>query len=173
MTGAGMLAKPKYVLTLLALLLAGAMAMPALAADEDWQEAEAPPPPSWRKEGLIVIDLPIRTGLVFGVDPSTLTIGPDWVVRYVMVAYNPTGSVNAMYEGLRCDTSEFKTYARASEPGQWNKVADPTWRELDNTQSASRHALALARQGACEGHTVGGRTPAELIRRLKNPRQDP
>jgi len=122
---------------------------------------------------LIVIELPIRSSLIFGVDPSTLTIGPDWVVRYVMVAYNPTGSVNAMYEGLRCDTGEFKTYARASEPGHWKKVETPVWRELDNTQSATRHALALARQGACEGHGVGSRTAAELIQRLKSPRQDP
>ncbi len=168
-----MLAKFKYAFTLMALLTASAITMPVQAADEDWQEAEAPPPPAWRKEGLIVIELPIRNSLIFGVDPSTLTIGPDWVVRYVMVAYNPTGSVNAMYEGLRCDTGEFKTYARASEPGHWKKVETPVWRELDNTQSATRHALALARQGACEGHGVGGRTAAELIQRLKSPRQDP
>lgn len=166
-------AKFKHALTWMVLLIASLITVPAHAADEDWQEAEAPPPPSWRKEGLIVIELPIRTSLIFGVDPSTLTIGPDWVVRYVMVAYNPTGSVNAMYEGLRCDTGEFKTYARASEPGHWNMVAAPVWRELDNTQSATRHALALARQGACESHGIGARTVAELIRRLKNPRQDP
>jgi len=165
--------KFKHAAALLAMLVAATVAIPALAANDEWQEAEAPPPPTWRKEGLIAIELPIRTSLIFGIDPSTLTIGPDGVVRYVMVAYNPAGSVNAMYEGLRCDTGEFKTYARASEPGHWNKVATPVWRELDVTQSATRHAVALAQQGACEGRTVGGRTAADLIRRLKNPRQDP
>lgn len=165
--------KFKQILVSLAAFMAASVAMPLLAADGDWQEAEAPPPPAWHKEGLIPIEMPIRTSLNFGVDPSTLTIGPDWVVRYVMVAYNPTGSVNAMYEGLRCDTGEVKTYARSSEPGHWNKVATPVWRELDVTQSATRHALALARQGACQGHFPGGRTPAELIYRLKNVRQEP
>lgn len=165
--------KFRQVLALLATLMATTATMPSLAADDEWQEAEAPPPPAWRKEGLVAIEMPIRTSLTFGVDPTTVTIGPDWVVRYVMVAYNPRGSVNAMYEGLRCDTGEVKTYARSSEPGQWNKVAAPVWRELDVTQSATRHALAFARQGACDGNAVGGRTPAELIRRLKNPSQNP
>lgn len=165
--------KFRLVLALLAALMAVTVAIPALAADDEWQEAEAPPPPAWHKNGLIAIEMPIRTSLNFGVDPTTLTIGPDGVVRYVMVAYNPTGSVNAMYEGLHCDTGEVKAYARASEPGQWNKVATPVWRELDVTQSATRHALAFARQGACDGNAPGGRTAAELIRRLKSPPQNP
>lgn len=165
--------KFRQILALLLTLMAATVAIPVLAADEEWQEAEAPPPPVWHKEGLMAIEMPIRTGLNFGVDPTTLTIGPDGVVRYVMVAYNPTGSVNAMYEGLHCDTGEVKTYARSSEPGQWNKVATPVWRELDVTQSATRHALAFARQGACDGNAPGGRTPAELIRRFKNSRQNP
>lgn len=153
---------------LLALLLALTfVAGPAQAADEDWEEAEAPPPPAWHKEGLVTIDMAIRTGLTFGVDPTTLTIGPDWVVRYVMVAYNPNGSTNAIYEGLRCDTGQVKTYARATEPGQWHVVANPVWRDLDITQAATRHSLALARQGACDGRTVGALKPEELIRRLK------
>ncbi len=165
--------KFRQILALLATLMAATVAIPVLAADEEWQEAEAPPPPVWHKEGLLAIEMPIRTSLNFGVDPTTLTIGPDGVVRYVMVAYNPTGSVNAMYEGLHCDTGEVKTYARSSEPGQWNKVATPVWRELDVTQSATRHALAFARQGACDGNAPGGRTPAELIRRFKDSRQNP
>lgn len=165
--------KFKHSAALLAMLVAATVAIPALAANDEWQEAEAPPPPAWRKDGLITIEMPIRTSLNFGVDPTTLTIGPDGVVRYVMVAYSPTGSVNAMYEGLHCDTGEVKTYARSSESGHWNKVATPVWRELDVTQSATRHALAFARQGACDGNAPGGRTPEELIRRFKDPRQNP
>jgi hypothetical protein len=165
--------KFRQILALLATLIAATVAIPVLAADEEWQEAEAPPPPAWHKEGLIAIEMPIRTSLNFGVDPTTLTIGPDGVVRYVMVAYSPTGSVNAMYEGLHCDTGEVKTYARSSESGHWNKVAIPVWRELDVTQSATRHALAFARQGACDGNAPGGRTAAELIRRFKDSRKNP
>jgi len=154
-------------------LLIGITAWPAHATPEDWEEAEAPPPPAWHKEGLVPIDMPIRSNLRFGVDPTTLSIGPDWVVRYVVVAYSGSGSVNAFYEGLNCDTGSVKTYARSSEPGKWNVVAKPTWRELDATQNATRHSFALARQGVCESHFPGGRTSAELIQRLKAQPQDP
>ncbi len=156
--------------SLLALLVLGFFTLSGACADEDWQEAEAPPPPSWRKDGLIAIDMPIRTSLSFGIDPSTVTLGPDWVVRYVVVAYSSAGSANAIYEGLRCDTAEVKTYARASESDKWSLVANPSWRPLDVTQSATRHSLALARQGFCDGRAAGGRTPAELIRRIQAPR---
>jgi hypothetical protein len=155
---------------LLALLAFGLFTLSGACADEDWQEAEAPPPPAWSKDGLIAIDMPIRTSLYFGIDPKSLSIGPDWVVRYVVVAYNPGGSTNAIYEGLRCDTAEVKTYARASEPGKWSLISNPIWRPLDVTQSATRHSLALARQGLCESSATGGRTPAELVRRLQAPR---
>lgn len=155
---------------LLALLAFGLFSISGTCADEDWQEADAPPPPAWRMDKLIPIDMPIRTDLSFGIDPATLSIGPDWVVRYVVVAYRPGGSTNAIYEGLRCNTAEVKTYARASEPGKWSPVGSPIWRPLDVTQSATRHSLALARQGLCESSAVGGRTPAELARRLQAPR---
>lgn len=152
------------------LLVSLVLSLPVRADDEPWQEAEAPPPPAWRMDKLIPIDMPIRTDLSFGIDAATLSIGPDWVVRYVVVAYRPGGSTNAIYEGLRCDTAEVKTYARASEPGKWSPVGSPIWRPLDVTQSATRHSLALARQGLCESSAVGGRTPAELVRRLQTPR---
>lgn len=155
---------------LLALLAFGLFTLSGACADQDWQEAEAPLPPAWRMDKLIPIDMPIRTDLSFGIDPVTLTIGPDWVVRYVVVAYRPGGSTNAIYEGLRCNTAEVKTYARASEPGKWSPVGSPIWRPLDVTQSATRHSLALARQGLCDSSAVGGRTPAELVRRLQMPR---
>ena len=34
------------------------------------------------------------------------------MVRYVVVATSDSGAVNAIYEGIRCDTGRFKVYAR-------------------------------------------------------------
>lgn len=150
------------------LLAAFVLSLPARAQDEDtWQEAEAPPPPAWRMDKLVPIDMPIRSSLVYGIDPATLSIGPDDVLRYVIVAYNPGGSVNAFYEGLRCNGGQVKVYARTSTPGQWHAVTNPEWRDLDLLKAATRHSLALARQGACDGPAVGARTPEGIIRRLQ------
>lgn len=148
-------------------LLAAAFCLPAHADDEEWQEADAPPPPAWSSEKLIPIDMPIRSNLVYGIDPSTLSIGADEVIRYVVVAYSPGGTVNAFYEGLRCNGGQVKTYARTTTPDKWNVVATPVWRDLDHLQAATRHSLALARQGACDGRLVGARTPEGIIRRLQ------
>jgi hypothetical protein len=139
------------------------------AADaDDFKEIEAPAPPTYHKEGLIAIDMPSSTSLKYGVDPGTLSVGSDGVVRYVMVAYNPSGSVNALYEGLRCETGEVKTYARSSELGHWTLVLQPKWRQVDMS-SSTRHTLALAKQGVCEGSRLAASKASDLIRLLRTP----
>lgn len=138
-------------------------------ADPDWKEVEAPPPPSFSKDRLIPIDMPPYVSLRFGVDPASLSITDDGVVRYVMVATSSSGSINAMYEGIRCATGEVKTYARYNSAGQWAAVQEPQWRSLfDNMPS--KHALALARQGACEGRTTA-RSVTAIVNALKYPQQ--
>ena len=127
-----------------------------------------PAPPPFRKERLIPIDMPTFVTLKFGVDPATLTVTSDGVVRYVMVAGHASGASNAMYEGIRCSTGEFKTYARVSASGLWSMVNDPQWRPL-NDNNTSRHALAFARLGACEGRSAAASDPAQIIATLRNP----
>lgn len=136
--------------------------------DPDWKELDLPPPPSFSKTNLIPLQMPPYVTLKFGIDPATLSVSSDRVVRYVVVASSSTGVVNAMYEGLRCDVGEFKTYSRWSAKGEWLLVSNPQWRPL-NDNNTSRHALALARQGACEGRTAAASSAAEIVRKLKTP----
>jgi CNP1-like family len=154
--------------TLLSLTLARALAQPAAGTDDDFKEIETPPAPVYHKEGLIAIDMPSSGSLKYGLDPVTLSIGSDGVVRYVMVAYNPSGSVNALYEGLRCETGEVKTYARSSELGRWTTVQQPTWRRVENNAS-SRHTLALAKQGMCDIGRLATTNVTEMVRLLRTP----
>ena len=138
--------------------------------ERDWQETAAPAPPAFNKNRLIPIEMPPYVSLRLGLDPETLAITPDGVIRYVVVATNAGGSSNAMYEGLRCATGEVRTYARQSSNGEWSLLEAP-WQRL--TDMPSRHAQALAAQGFCEG---GGSTPArtvnDIVRALKNRNPD-
>ena len=95
-----------------------------------------------------------------------MTITPDGIVRYVMVATNAGGSVNAMYEGIRCATGEVKTYARTNSSGAWSYVKEPTWRNLTDNMP-SKHAVALARQGACDGRAAAASSTADIVKALK------
>ena len=122
-----------------------------------WQEAAPTTLPSFNPDRLVRFQLSAASELVYGIDPDTLTIGPDGVIRYVMVARSPSGALNALYDGLRCQTGEVKTYARwvpddAGRGGQWNTAGNAEWRSLFN-QHGSRPALVLARSGLCDGPT--------------------
>ncbi|HEY5581654.1 MAG TPA: CNP1-like family protein [Rhodoferax sp.] len=150
----------------LTLLAFGAAAQ--LVDDPDWKESEAPPPPAFNSKQLIAIDMPRYVTLKFGVDPATLSITPEGIVRYVMVATNASGSVNAMYEGIRCASGEVKTYARYSPSGHWSAVKNPPWQAL-NDNLPSLHAMALARQGACQGRSTPGNSVADIVKALKSP----
>ena len=120
--------------------------------DPDWKETEAPAPPVFSLDKLLPLAMPPYVSLQFGIDPATLTLTADGVVRYVVVARNASGSANAMYEGIRCTTGEVKTYARTNSLGAWAALPSPQWRVMNDNQP-SKHALAFARQGACDAHT--------------------
>ncbi len=143
---------------------------PAFIAPDnpDWKETEVPPPPAFDVKKLVVFDVSPNSQLVYGVDPATIQISEkDSLVRYVMVATSASGARNAMYEGIRCSTGEFKTYARASLDGKWSHAKDPQWRSLfDNMPS--KHALRFAKAGACDSAAPPPSVDA-LVSRLKSP----
>jgi hypothetical protein len=132
--------------------LAGLLALAAHAQlvppDPDWKEAEAPPPPALRTEGLIALDVR-GSSLRWGIDPASISVARDGVVRYVVVGLGDGGAVNGFYEGLRCSTGEVKVYARHAREGGWVRSTRLEWTALQ--APAARHSLAIARGGACAG----------------------
>lgn len=138
--------------------------------DSDWQEGVAPPPPAFNADALVPFDGPVSSPLRFGVDPSTLQIGKDGVVRYVVVASSPSGAVNAMYEGIRCSSAQVKTYARHNPSSGWNTVQSPEWRSLYGS-AATNHSLRLASQGVCTGAAPAS-SVRDIVRALRSPGQN-
>jgi hypothetical protein len=136
--------------------------------DSEWKESEAPPPPAFDVTKLIIFEVPTSMSLVYGIDPATVSISKtDSLVRYVVVATSASGARNIMYEALRCETGQFKTYARYSPSGKWTTVTNPEWRSVfDNMPS--KHPLRLARAGACDAAAPVS-SVRELVRKLKDP----
>lgn len=147
------------------LLLAGAARAQLANTDPDWTETEAPPPPALRTHGLIPLEVPGST-LRFGIDPDSIAVSADHVVRYVVIAQGAGGAVNGMYEGLRCATGEVKVYARYLPGSKWTPVRDSQWRPLHDAQF--RHSREIARSGACIGRGTSGGA-SEILRELKSP----
>ncbi|WP_298923869.1 CNP1-like family protein [uncultured Ramlibacter sp.] len=159
--------RPSFAAAALALWAGAALAQFSLSTpDPDWREAEAPPPPAVTTKGLIELDNLPGSSLRFGVDPASVTLGNDRVVRYVVVARSATGAVNAMYEGIRCSEAQVRTYARYNPDSGWVKQESSQWRPLH--ESIARHSLMIARTGACVGQGPNG-TAKQIVRDLKSP----
>jgi hypothetical protein len=157
-------------LLLLALNAAGPAQAQVYAQEDpaDWKETEVPPPPAFDVKKLVVFEVSPNSQLVYGVDPASIQISSkDSLVRYVMVATSASGARNVMYEGIRCSTGEFKTYARYSSDGRWVPVSNPEWRSMFGG-IPSKHAFRFARAGACDSAAPAPSVDV-LVARLKKP----
>lgn len=131
----------------------------------NWDEGPVPDAPALRTEALVPIDI-AGSNLRFGVDPASLSVGNDGVVRFVFVATSPSGTVNAFYEGVHCARATYRLYARHSPAQGWRPVEEP-WKAL-NEGLEGRLAYRVARAGVCTGRVPGG-TPAQIVQALKTP----
>ncbi|MGB7933894.1 MAG: CNP1-like family protein [Gammaproteobacteria bacterium] len=65
------------------------------------------------------------------IDPDSLSVGADRVVRYTLVIVSSSGVRNISYEGLHCGKHEYRRYAYGSgdkwfpiEASPWQRVSD-------------------------------------------------
>ncbi|MBV9360409.1 MAG: CNP1-like family protein, partial [Betaproteobacteria bacterium] len=71
------------------------------------------------------------------IDPETLSVDKEGVVRYVLVARSSSGVQNVSYEGLRCETAEYRFYAFGQADGTWSRSRSD-WRSLQQSQPLQR-----------------------------------
>jgi hypothetical protein len=129
-----------------------------------WQEQDTELPPYPASDRLIQADVAL-TGFPFTVwiDPDSLSVGDDRVLRYTVVLRSNSGAENVIYEGLRCRHDQYKRYAYGSD-GRFHRVADAKWRYLGSA-GTDRYRHALAKDFFCP---LPGRDPVgRLLHRLK------
>lgn len=131
-----------------------------------WTEIPQSPPAHFSTDRLLDFKVSTYSELSYGVDPTTVSLGEDGVVRYVMVAQSSRAQ-NILYEGIRCATGEVRTYARwhPGTPGQWHIATDSTWRPLSGN-NASRPARILAQEAFCDGSNLNGNVD-KMLRDLR------
>jgi hypothetical protein len=160
------------VLAIVTCLLVSTRAFAQIAdLDPDWKELDVKPPAAFKTSKLVPIEMPRYVTVKMGIDPDTLTVSSDGIVRYVVVAVSGSGNVNAAYEGIWCRAGDVKTYARAGNDGKWDAVDNPEWKKL-NASQPSMHALALARQGVCDGRSASGHSPRDILAKLRQSTSD-
>src|SRR5262249_5681 len=84
----------------------------------------------------------------FYIDPDSVSVGADGVVRYTLVVKAAGGATNVSYEGMRCSTGEQKLYAIGQAGGKWGPARAATWRPIEMRQY-TRHYNELYEEIFC------------------------
>lgn len=122
-----------------------------------------PKPPE--AANLIEFDVSATATFRFFVDAASISVGPDGVVRYTLVARSPSGAQNVSYEGIRCKSYAVKVFAGARPDGTWVPRQNSEWREIE-PKTVQRWHNALAREYFCPQRTAI-RDPAEGVDALR------
>ncbi len=116
-----------------------------------WQEQQEIAPPAFPKQENLkeIYVSPVATNKYL-IDASTLTVGVDDVVRYVLVVLTSGGATNVSFEGMHCKEVRWKHYASGHADGTWSKARNPVWRPIEN-KPVNRHHAALRNDYFCPG----------------------
>lgn len=127
---------------------------------------QLPAPPG----DLIEFDPGRPATLRFFVDPASLTVGTDGIVRFTVVVRGDGATSNVSYEAIRCKTAERKVYAYGRRDGTWSEVRDPRWTRIGNV--ASDHRFPLYEYYFCPSRQIvaSAREGVEALRRRGHPR---
>ena len=103
-------------------------------------EEQVVAPPAYDKARLVELTLAAATDFRYFVDPATVSVGTDRIVRYVMLARSPSGAENVSFEGLRCP-GEYRILAVGRPDGSWAGRASE-WRPVPRDARAAQNALS-------------------------------
>jgi len=87
----------------------------------------------------------------FAVDTSSILIAADGVTRYTVVITNPSGGEQVQYEGIRCDTYQWRLYG-TFENNKWVKSPLSSWNDI-KPKVTNRYQAALASGAFCNFNT--------------------
>ena len=135
--------------------------------DETPKEVEVMPLqlPEFPKEENL---LPFRGGPTetqdFFIDSTSLSVGED-EIRYTLVTKSRAGAVNISYEGIHCNTLEYRRYAYGHKDGKWVMSKSETWRKI-NFYAATRPRALLAQDYFCDLTSIAG-SKEDMIFRIR------
>jgi hypothetical protein len=83
----------------------------------------------------------------FAVDTNSIEIGKDGVTRYTVVITNPSGGEQVQYEGIRCDSYQWRLYGTFDNK-KWNENPLGSWATI-KSNIPNRYQAALAQGAFC------------------------
>lgn len=139
-------------------------------APKKWQEADVQFPAFPVKDRLQPFYVSAATSNRFFVDPSSVSVGKDGVVRYTLVVEADGGASNVTFEGMRCETRERRIYASGRSDGTWSRARGDRWERIRESPVNRQHA-ALFLEYFCPGGVIVANAPeaVDALRRGGHP----
>jgi hypothetical protein len=134
-------------------------------AYKPWQEIAIQLPTAPKPKNLLPFHVSPTATQEFEIDASSIAVGADGVIRYVLVATSRAGAKNISYEGIRCKTDEKKLYAFGQPDGSWARSRRDRWESIQSNLSNRQHA-ALAYDYFCRNLTIEG-DATDMVDRIR------
>ena len=138
--------------------------------NDPWRErtTRLPAPPRERD----LLQFKAGTGsLEYFLDRRSISLAADNVTRFSVVIRSPTAT-NVLYEGIRCETREYKAYGYASRDKPLKRVASGRWKPILARRGATNFRYQLLEGIICDEFNGLPVEPAEIQSNLA-PRSDP
>ncbi|MES2585447.1 MAG: CNP1-like family protein [Pseudomonadota bacterium] len=88
-----------------------------------------------------------QTIFKFAVDTDSILIGNDGVTRYIVILTSPNGNSQVQYEGIRCDSFQWRLYG-TFESSAWKENPLSSWNPIKD-RTPNRYQAALAQGAFC------------------------
>ena len=92
-----------------------------------------------------------QTIFKFAVDTDSILIGNDGITRYTVIITSPNGNNQTQYEGIRCDSFQWRLYG-TFENGAWKENPLSSWNPIKD-HAPNRYQAALAQGAFCSFNT--------------------
>ena len=138
---------------------------------ELWKEGGVQLPPYPKKADLLEfqVDDP-QARFRYFIDGRNLSVGDDGVVRFTLVIRSTSGGENVSFEGMRCDSREFKVYAYGGGRGELKPLKAPVWERI-KMNGPYRYHITLQQLYFCETDRYKPYGVEEIVRLLGETRR--
>ncbi len=132
---------------------------------EQWKESKTTIPSYPNDADLVAVSGNDGDTLKIYLDRKSISRAPDRVARFTLVVQSNSGARSVFYDGLRCETRQYKTYAIGTGDRTFMPVTNPQWRDIPRPEiNAFRYRLYS--RFVCDENS-SARTPDEIVRLLK------
>lgn len=135
--------------------------------EKKWVEQAVTIPAFPQENNLLELSL-YHSSTKYYIDKKSVQVGKqDRVARYTVVIKTASGAKNVFYEGIRCDTKTYRTYAYAVNMNSFRAMPNSIWRPITGV-GVFKYRLSLFDYFVCKDSAVRPKV-RDIIQALIHP----